>query len=443
MPVGDIEFPILGNDALIPVLVMPHILIAAFVIGITMVAPVSEYLGLVTKQPKYDRFARNAAKFTILIFASGSALAITFVLMLITLYPVFWSYLQNIMFWALLAEAFMFVGEIILLYAWYNAWDRMAYRKRLHVVFGFMAGLFGLAQQTFINVVGSYMLTPSEAPVTDVARTYLNPTFVPLNMHRFVGNPSYVGFLIAGWAGWRYLRSTSEDDREYYDWMGHFGLLWGLGFLLLQPIIGYGYLKAIRESSPEAFNTIMLGDKSWLFILLMIELAIMGIASVAYFLHKLRFAVRPMEGLRKLSVGAFALTALFSILNVIPADASIIPQIGLVFGGGEETQIPLGSMYPWKYVGLIGLTLVGFFVLALYLRATAGGFVWGRASRWSQYALMVSAVTVVLTMMTMGYTRETARRVDNDPGYLIYGCITLEQKLTPQTCPATGLERGE
>ena len=70
MPVGDIEFPILGNDALIPVLVMPHILIAAFVIGITMVAPVSEYLGLVTKQPKYDRFARNAAKFTILIFAS-------------------------------------------------------------------------------------------------------------------------------------------------------------------------------------------------------------------------------------------------------------------------------------------------------------------------------------------------------------------------------------
>ncbi len=434
MPVGDIEFPILGNDALIPVLVVPHVLIAAFVIGITMVAPVSEYLGLVTKQPKYDRFARNAAKFTILIFASGSALAITFVLMLITLYPVFWSYLQNIMFWALLAEAFMFVGEIILLYAWYNAWDRMAYRKRLHVVFGFMAGLFGLAQQTFINVVGSYMLTPSEAPATNVGATFLNPTFVPLNMHRFIGNISFVGFLIAGWAAWRYLKSATEEDREYYDWMGHWGMVWGFGFLLLQPIIGYGYLKSIREHNPAAFDYLMVGEKSWLFNLLAIELAVMGVASTAYFLHRLSFAVRPMPAVRRTAAGALGFMAIFGLLNVIPADANLVPQIGLVFAGGEKTQIPLGDMYPWKYIGLIGMILVGLLVLALYLKATARGFHWGRSSRWSQYALIVVAVTVVSTMMTMGYARETARRAE-DPGYLISGCITLDQKITPETCP--------
>ena len=35
--------------------------------------------------------------------------------------------------------------------------------------------------------------------------------------------------------------------------MGHFGLLWGFGFLIMQPIIGYGYLKGIRESAPDAF----------------------------------------------------------------------------------------------------------------------------------------------------------------------------------------------
>jgi cytochrome d ubiquinol oxidase subunit I len=118
----------------------------------------------------------------------------------------------------------------------------------------------------------------------------------------------------------------------------------------------------------------------------------------------------------------------------------LVPQIGLVFFNGEQTDIPLGSMYPWKFIGLIGMMLVGFFVITLYLRATATGFHWGRASRWSQYALIVCAVTVVLTMVTMGYTRETARRVDNNPGYLIYHCITLEQELTPETCPAEGLE---
>jgi cytochrome bd ubiquinol oxidase subunit I len=99
-------------------------------------------------------------------------------------------------------------------------------------------------------------------------------------------------------------------------------------------------------------------------------------------------------------------------------------------------------MYPWKFIGLIGMMLVGVFVVALYLRASATGFYWGRASRWSQYALIACAVAVVLTMITMGYTRETARRVDNNPGYLIYNCITLEQELTPETCPAEGLEGG-
>ncbi len=437
MPIGNLDVPVIGKNVVIAVLVQTHILFATFIIGAVLIAATSEYLGMVTKQPQYERFARNLARFVVLLFASGAALAITFVLALITLFPVFFSYLQNIFFWVFLVEAFMFLGQIIIVYAWYNVWDKLAYRKTIHVTFGMIAGFFGLMAMTMIDAVASYMLTPAEHPATDVARTFLNQTMIPLNIHRFVGNFSYAGFLIAGWGAWRYLRSTREDDREYYDWMGHWGLIWGFGFLILQPVMGYGYLKSIRESSPEAFDTIMLGSKSWLFLLLMIWVAIMTLASTAYFVHKLRFAVKPTPTLHKLSVGALGFMALFAALNIIPADANLIPQIGLSFLGGEDTKIPLGSMYPYKYIGLIGLMLVGFFIAALYLRATATGFQWGRASRWSQFALIACAVTVVLTMVTMGYTRETARRVDNDPGYLIYNCITMEQELTPpESCPA-------
>ncbi|MDP8949242.1 MAG: cytochrome ubiquinol oxidase subunit I [Actinomycetota bacterium] len=442
MPIGDIQVPVIGKNVVIAVLVQTHILFAAFIIGAVLVAATSEYLGMVTKQPRYERFARSLARFVVLLFASGAALAITFVLALVTLFPVFFTYLQTIFFWVFFVEAFMFLGQIIIVYAWYNVWDKLAYRKSLHVVFGFVAGFFGLMAMTMIDGVASFMLTPPEAAVNDVARTFLNQTNIPLNMHRFVGNFSYVGFLVAGWAGWRYLRTTREDEREYYDWMGHWGIIWGFGFLIIQPVIGYGYLKGIRESSPAAFDTIMIGPKSWVFNLLVIYLAIMSIASTAYFVHKLRFAVKPMPFLRKLTVGALGFTALFTTLNLIPKDGNLVPQIGLVILGGEQNPFPLGSMYPWKYIGLIGLMLVGVFVVALYLRASAAGFHWGRASRWSQYALIACAVTVVLTMVTMGYTRETARRVDNNPGYLIYNCITLEQKITPQTCPAEGLEGG-
>src|ERR671911_2499213 len=443
MPIGDLNVPIIGKNVVIAVLVQTHILFATFIIGAVLIAATSEYLGMVTKQPRYERFARNLARFVVLLFASGAALAITFVLALITLFPVFFSYLQNIFFWVFLVEAFMFLGQIIIVYAWYNVWDKLAYRKTIHVTFGMIAGFFGLMAMTMIDAVASYMLTPAEHPATDVARTFLNQTMIPLNIHRFVGNFSYAGFLIAGWGAWRYLRSTREDDREYYDWMGHWGLIWGFGFLIMQPVIGYGYLKGIRESAPEGFNVIMLGDKSWVFNLLVIWIAIMTIASTAYFVHKLRFAVIPMETLRKLAVGALGFMALFAALNIVPADANLIPQIGLTFLGGEETKIPLGSMYPWKYIGLIGLMLVGFFIVALYLRAAATGFYWGRASRWSQYALMACAFFVVLTMVTMGYTRETARRVDNDPAYLINDCVKLDQQIVKEGCPSTPIMEGK
>ena len=444
MPIGNLDVPIIGKNVVIAVLVQTHILFAAFIIGAVIIAATSEYLGMVTKQNNYERFARNLARFVVLLFASGAALAITFVLALVTLFPVFFSILQNIFFWVFLVEAFMFLGQIIIVYAWYNVWDKLAYRKSLHVVFGFVAGFFGLMAMTMIDAVASFMLTPAEveSQADLVARSFLNQTMVPLNMHRFIGNFSYAGFLIAGWGAWRYLRTTREADREYYDWMGHFGLLWGFGFLIMQPVIGYGYLKGIRESAPEGFNVIMLGDKSWVFNLLVIWIAVMSIASTAYFVHKLRFTVKPVETVRKLAVGALGFTALFTVLNIIPNDLNLIPQIGLVLLGGENTEVPLGSMYPWKYIGLIGLMIVGFFVLALYLRATATGFHWGRASRWSQYALMACAVTVVLTMVTMGYTRETARRVDNDPGFLIYECVTLDQKIVGENCHTKPISEG-
>src|SRR5919199_3720610 len=207
MPIGDIDIPGIGKEVVIAMLAQSHIFHAAFIAGILLIASVSEYLGVLTKQPKYDRFAKNAATTVILVFAVGSTIPIIFILALITLYPVFWSYAQNIMFWVLFAEAFMFVGEIILIYAWYVSWDKLAYRKKLHVVMGFMAVMLLIGQQTFINVVGSYLLTPSLSAANDVGASYMNPTFIPLNMHRFVGNMSYAGFLVAGYAALRYLRS--------------------------------------------------------------------------------------------------------------------------------------------------------------------------------------------------------------------------------------------
>jgi cytochrome bd ubiquinol oxidase subunit I len=92
-----------------------------------------------------------------------------------------------------------------------------------------------------------------------------------------------------------------------------------------------------------------------------------------------------MPKVRNVTIGALEFTALFGLLNMVPADLYLVPQIRLVFGEKVNPNIPLfalppiplGAMYPWKYIGLIGLALTGPFALTLYLKAAATGFYWG------------------------------------------------------------------
>ena len=51
------------------------------------------------------------------------------------------------------------------------------------------------------------------------------------------------------------------------------------------------------------------------------------------------------------------------------------------------------------------------------------------------HPLLAAAVTVVFTMMTMGYARETARRAGNEGGgWLIHGCLTFQEKFVGVLC---------
>src|SRR5215217_4616319 len=106
-----------------------HMYAAAFIAGILVIASASEYMGVLTKQPRYERFAKGAATALILIFATGSFIPIFGILALITLFPVFWSHLQNIFFWVLFAEAWAFVGQIVLIYAWSASWEKLAFPR--------------------------------------------------------------------------------------------------------------------------------------------------------------------------------------------------------------------------------------------------------------------------------------------------------------------------
>ena len=66
-----------------------------------------------------------------------------------------------------------------------------------------------------------------------------NYSWMPMNLHRLVGNVTFGGFIAGLIAAYMYMGAKKEEERAYYDWMGFVGNLIGVGALLFLPFMGY------------------------------------------------------------------------------------------------------------------------------------------------------------------------------------------------------------
>src|SRR5713101_8111626 len=90
------EFPVIGARAAVWIAAEVHLMFAAFVLGVPMFAVITELIGIVTKEARYDRLSKE---FTRLLFVAYSATAIwgaVLLFFLVTLYPRFFAYLMAI-----------------------------------------------------------------------------------------------------------------------------------------------------------------------------------------------------------------------------------------------------------------------------------------------------------------------------------------------------------
>lgn len=259
------------------------------------------------------------------------------------------------------------------------------------------------------------MLTPT--PAQEILRVFLNPTAIPLNMHRVAGDLSLAGFVVGAYGAFRTLRARDEEDRSYFDWMGHVGIIAGLGFLFIQPAVGLAYVEEIRVNAAGAFSTMMRGSLSWVFLVQIFVLSVLFFLGTLYMWLQVRKGSQP--GQRMLQ-GALAVVGLSALLAIQPyhigpsQDYAWIPAVN-----------PLGAMQPWKYLALAGLTLGSLAGLVTYLGATRHGLNWGelaKGGRRAQYALLTLGILASVMMVVMGYIRESSRLP-----YLIYPQMNMEQ----------------
>ena len=459
-----------SNGLAVAVIALLHVQIATFITGGSTLAAISEGIAMVRDDDRHQRLAHGLIKSMAYVFSFGSALAIFWVVwILMALWGRFFVDITRVTYWIFLFEAGAFLIEIILLYTLYANWDRLRRYRGARLGLLILFTVVDWFQMFFINVVASYMLTPNGGD-TNQTDQVLNPTFLPLQLHRTVGNIAWSGAVIAFFAGVRYLWATRRAARRreavtpaaglagarsvgamsveqfadvsrtrpevlerlrYWDWLGQWGLMWAIGLSLFQIWIGYSYAKEVQLHTYAAWFRMMFGVLSPVFLTQIFLLGTIFFLGNLFFLRRMR-----ASGVDRLRVqrGTLVVLVLATLLAVQPAWFALEQSDVIAahldrpwWNGGLYN--PIGDFIPYKVFALVAMMLAGLTSLTSYLRAYANGrIVHGETTRRLQAVLLVFGATLSIMMAVMGVIRENSRQP-----YLIDGEMTIaNQQLVTQ-----------
>jgi len=498
-----VELPYTGNRTGVWIVAQLHILFAAFILGAPIFAVVSEWLGHKNNDPKFDRLAKEVTKVTVILYSMTALTGGLFIFILLATYPDFTTWLIG-HFFLIFAVIYplLFILETIVLYAYFYSWDSMkGAKKGRHIALGVLLNIIGTVTLFVIDGPTAFMNTPSKAAeglsLVEFIQTaslwdkVANYSWLPLNLHRMVGNVTFGGFIAGLIAAYMYMRSKSDEERSYYDWMGFVGNMIGVGALLLLPFMGYllayelcdydasicpymmaDQLSMFFEMQGVMVGLIFLGSNYYIWLsmkriqgvekvsisgLVMLAVIlmpiIMGIAWKRYpppewqsliFLAGLVILpplLSKLPGLR-FTVSAFTMIKV-GFLMIVVADAIWMTPHGFVATQAlatEELELPSWAselaLMPAKNAAaftLVYLTIVNYI---LYNRAIRGGtIVWGKIDFASQFVLIFLAFSAIWTMGLMGTVRSLTRKYYHV--YNLYPDFTQEA-FTPTLAVSAG-----
>jgi cytochrome bd ubiquinol oxidase subunit I len=414
-PLGELQIPMLAGRIAIASAALSHSLFATFIVGSALIGAVMTTAAYVTRLPRYDRLAHMTAFALVLSTGTISFLGVTLVFFLNVFWPRFWHTIFHTMFWPFILEACLFLGEAVFAYAWYYLWSwstSSGWRRRAHLSFPWVAAGCAVAAMFMIDITASYMLTPDPP---DAAW--------PMDLHRWFGNLTWAGFALAALCGLGALTARGDEEIRHYGWAGSLCFSIGFSALLVMPVIGYQYMLHVRYGQPQAFQTLMLGERSWLFDLVALFYGLLIVVGSLY----IRRVVRSNPD-RPASFDVFIPISLIVVVSAavvfaLPYHLQHVPYVGLA----TDRQInPLGKMQPNKYFAVAFLIMFGTVNLLYFVRSFRGDPGTIRSGdRAAPALLIVVAVCTALIMLAMGWARETARASN---GYLIYGHFRLDDE---------------
>lgn len=473
-----VEFPFVGNRTGVWIVAQIHILFAAFILGAPIFAVVSEWLGYKNQDPKYDRLAKEVTKVTVILYSMTALTGGLFIFVLLGTYPDFTTwFIKHFFLVFAVIYPLLFILETIILYAYFYSWDSMkGPKKARHIALGVLLNFVGTVTLFVIDGPTSFMNTPAVAQegmsiIQTVEAASLwdkvaNYSWMPLNLHRLVGNVTFGGFIAGLIAAYMYMGSKTDEDRAYYDWMGFVGNLIGVGALLLLPFMGYLLAYELCDYDASICPYMMADQLSMFFEMQGAMVGLIFLASNYY----IWLSMKRIEGVEKVRISGLVMLAVIAMpavmgtawklfpppewqsllflaaIVVLPALLSRLP--GLRFTVSAFTMIKVGFlmivvadaiwMTPHGFVAtqamatehnelpswaselalmpaknaaaftLVYLTVVNYILYNRGIRQ--GTIIWGKIDFASQFVLIFLAFSAIWTMGLMGTVRSLTRK---------------------------------
>src|SRR5437667_218162 len=285
------DFPVIGSRAAIWIAAEIHLMFAAFVLGVPIFAVVAEAIGIFGKDQRYDRLAKEFTRLLLIAFSATAIWGAVFVFLLSTLYPRFWAYLTAIFGVSMWVYVSIFFFESFTLYLYYYGWDRwkQGRAKIVHWCLGILLNIWGTAVMFIADSWLTYMMTPPRdiTPETSPAsiklwHAILNHTWMPINIHRLIGNVVFGGAIGGAYASYRFLAAKTDEERAHYDWMGYVGNFIAISALIVLPFAGYWLGREIYQYDQSMGITMMGGFMSWLWVIQAFLIAVLFLAGNYY-----------------------------------------------------------------------------------------------------------------------------------------------------------------
>ena len=176
-----ISLPWFSNRDWVWITAQLHINFAAFILGTPIFIVLCEYIGVRTKDPRYERLAHEITKVTAVCYSLTALTGGFFVIVLIGAYPEFTSYIFQKFFWiVILLYPALFILETIILYVYIYSWEPLKDRKGLHLTIGVLLNVVGITTLLVMDIPASYMNSPNFEAET-LWDSVNNFTWMPLN----------------------------------------------------------------------------------------------------------------------------------------------------------------------------------------------------------------------------------------------------------------------